>query len=399
MLGAGAVAEVPVVAQQPAVGVARGAAVEQDRVARADVAVAAGDRHRAGVDHHAGRVDRDGVAEPGAVVDGQRHREDAAARIGVGDDLAERRRRAVAEVPGVDQLVAVGVAGAGAVEGDVERVGDDLRPGLGHRRVVDPDRHLGGGGGVGGAAGVGDRELGAVHARRLEGALGDRARAPARRGRRSPSARRRCVPSGSNEALPSSRTGSPGATSRSGPGGRDRRRVDRDHHLVDVEGLGEAGVVAHGQQHPLQAGRGEGRAPRARPRASLPSGKRQSQSATAPSGSTEPEPSSTTSSPGAAIEVGAGVGDRRGVDAHDRGVAGDVERRAAVVAHDERDLVGAGPGVGVADVAPGRGRAVAEAPLVAGDRAVGVVRAAAVEGDLADRDRLVRARRRRPARR
>ena len=45
---AGAVAEVPVVAQEAAVGVAGGRGVEEDGVARADVAVAAGDGDRAG---------------------------------------------------------------------------------------------------------------------------------------------------------------------------------------------------------------------------------------------------------------------------------------------------------------------------------------------------------------
>ena len=107
---AGAVAEVPVVAQQAAVGVGRGGGVEEDGVARADVAVAAGDGDRAGVDEDAGGVDGDGVAEAGAVVDGERDREDAAARVGVGDDVAGGRGRAVAEVPGMDQPVAVGVA-------------------------------------------------------------------------------------------------------------------------------------------------------------------------------------------------------------------------------------------------------------------------------------------------
>ena len=115
---AGAVAEVPVVAQEAAVGVGLEArAVEEDGVARADVAVAAGDGDRAGVDEDAGGVDGDGVAEAGAVVDGQRHREDAAARVGVGDDVADGRGRAVAEVPGMDQPVAVGVAGGASRRG------------------------------------------------------------------------------------------------------------------------------------------------------------------------------------------------------------------------------------------------------------------------------------------
>ena len=284
-------------------------------------------------------------------------------------------------------MVAVGVARAGAVEGDVEGIGHRLGAGFGDRRMVDPDRDLGLRRGVAGAARIDDRELGAVHAGSVVGALGGRPR------------HRRVevveVPAVGGDGAVGIEGGAAVEADRSarldhevGAGGGDRRGVDGDGDLVDVVGLGEAGVVAHGQEDALQPGSREAVGD------ALARGLGSVGEAPEPVGHRAVRIDRSRSVEhdllaGCRHQVGAGVGDRCGVDAHDGGVARGVERRAAVVAHDERDLVGAGPGIGVADAAAGGGGAVAEAPLVARDGAVGVARAAAVEIDLADRDRLV----------
>ena len=196
------------------------------------------------------------------------------------------------------------------------------------------------------------------------------------------------LPSWSKEALPSRRTGVAGRDEQVGAGGGDRRRVDRDLELVDVEGFRQAGLVAHGELDPLQAGGGEGVGD-ALPVRLGAVGEGPGPAGDGAVGIDRARAVEGDLLAGGGDEVGAGVGDRRGVDAHGHGVAGGVERRAAVVADDEGDLVGAGAGVGVADVAPARGDAVAEVPVPGGDAAVGVGGAAAVEGELADRDRLV----------
>ena len=158
----GAVTEVPVIAQQAAIRVARGAAIEHHDVAGADLLVAARHRDRRAVDRYGDRGGRGGVPEACAVVDRQHDGVAAALGIAVGDHRPSASRRAVAEVPAIGQGIAVGVRGGRAVERDGGVRGDDVRSRRGDRRVVDADLDLVAIDRVDRAAVVGHRQLGGI---------------------------------------------------------------------------------------------------------------------------------------------------------------------------------------------------------------------------------------------
>ncbi len=155
-----AVAEVPDVRVDGAVGVARAGAVEADRLAdRARVGtVRVADRRlvRGFADLGGGRAAR---AATVVIGDRERHGEGAGRRVGVGR-VRSGVGRAVAEVPGVGVDRPVGVARAGAVEAD--RLADRARVwavGVADRGLVGLGRDVGGRlAGRAGAVVIGDRE-------------------------------------------------------------------------------------------------------------------------------------------------------------------------------------------------------------------------------------------------
>ena len=267
----GPVAEVPAITQQPAIRIARGAAIEHHDVAGADLLVAACDRDRRAVDGYGDGGGRGSVAEACAVVDRQHDGVAAALGVGVRDHRASVSRRAVAEVPAIGQGIAVGVGGTRAVERDRSVRGDDVRPRGGDRRVVDADLDLVAVDRVDRATVVGHRQLRGIDPRRRVGANDWRLKVGSPWFAEIP-------PPGRDLAVGIERVagveGHRIARRRPPVGSRpgDRRRVDHDFGLVVVDRLVLVAFVAHAETHAVdrpvdRTGSGDSRAdsPRRRP--------------------------------------------------------------------------------------------------------------------------------------
>ena len=311
-----------------------------------------------------------GVRQPGAVVDREHHRIDAALGVGVGDTLAGRGRRAVAEVPDVGQRIAVGVGRTGPVERDRALPDDDVGAGLGHRRVVDADLDLVLVDGVDRAAVVGHGELSGVDAGRrvgadhllTEGRLGLIAEVPAVGGDVTVRVERADGIEGDRLARRSQDVVT---------GARQWRRVDHHLGLVVVDRLVLVGVVAHRQTDVIDAGLVEcvadARAARARVVLELPQVLRDVAVGIERAGGGEGQLLT-----GGADQIGAGIGDRRRVDRDLQTVARAAAHGPGIVGDRELHEISAGLLVDVDRGRTGPAGAVAEVPFVAGDLAIGV---------------------------